>query len=319
MTSAPDSSLHLRFKGDWGAFNLTRICGWLAFEVFRRTGAVHHVIHTGRGMADNIIALGRGEVDVSIATPAGFARLALAGRGPFAGNPIPGLRAIGCLPHQDALLFALPAELGISTMGQLRDAKPKLRISLARDDGESFMGFGAAAVLRASGIEPQDILAWGGEFVYGEDPSECVEHMNEGRADTIIQEAIMTPWWNDLAEGRPLRFLSLEDDAAQQLEEAYGLTTLTVEAGFLNGMDEPVRALDFTGWQVLVRDDLDDEVAEMLAAIMVENSETFEGQYRHIPVRFSPLAYPITAQGLAATAVPLHPGAERYYRSAGVR
>jgi uncharacterized protein len=318
MPLDPQRPLGLRFKGDWGAFNLTRICGWLAYEVWRCAGEhTNSVIYTGRGMGDNLVALARGEVDVSIATPAQFARMAREGKGRFASEPLTTLRAVGCLPHNDALLIAIPSALNIRTMAELRDAKPKMRIAVAPDDGENFMGLGAAAVLRASGIDPDDILAWGGAFVFGEDPSECIEHVSSGAADAVIQEAIMTRWWSDLASSRDLTFLSLEDDAVQRLERDLALSTVDVPAGHLRGMDEPVTAVDFSGWLVLVREDMRDDVAGLLAGILAEESSSFEAQYQHLPVRFSPLAYPITLETLVATCIPLHAGAERYYTSVG--
>ena len=56
-----------------------------------------------------------GEVDVAVSTPAGFARMALDGRGLFADEPLPTLRAIGSIPHRDAMLVAIPAHLGIKS------------------------------------------------------------------------------------------------------------------------------------------------------------------------------------------------------------
>ena len=313
-----DSSLQLRFKGDWGAFNLTRVCGWLAFGVFERTGALHHVIHTGRGMGDNLRALARGEVDVSVATPAGFAAMARDGRGIFEGEAMPELRAIGVVPHHDALLIAVPDDVGATTTSELRHLQPALRVAMAADDGESFMGFGARIALEASGISLDDIVAWGGEVVYGEDPGECVAHVNAGRADSIVQEAIMTPWWDDLARSRNLRFLTLEPEAAASIKREYGLATMQVGAGYLTGMDSAVNAIDFSGWQVVVRDDLDSEVATLLTAVMCETSDVLEAQYRHLPVRKSPLDYPITPARLAEVAIPLHDAAAEYYARAGV-
>jgi TRAP-type uncharacterized transport system substrate-binding protein len=308
MTPTP---LGLRFMGDWGAFNLTRICGWLAFEVWNRTGGrPSSVIHTGRGMGDNVRALARGEVDVAVATPAQFVQMARAGRGIFAGDAVPEIRAIGSLPHADALLFALPAALGIRTFAELREARPPLRVALSADDSESFMGFGAAALLRVSGVE----LDWF-EPVYGEDPSECVAHVEAGRADAIIQEAIMTPWWAEMAERHELAYLSLEPDGVAALQRDYGLSTVDVPAGFLRGMDAPVTAIDFASWLVCVREDMNDEIAALLASIMLETSDVLERQYTHIPVRSSPLAYPITPAKLAETVVPLHRAAEQCYAS----
>lgn len=313
-----DRPLHLRFQGDWGAFNLTRICGWLAGELTDRTApGTRSTIRTGRGMGDNLVAVGRQEVDVAVSTPAQFARLALAGKGPFAAEPLPGLRAIGVLPHFDGLLTALPAQMGIGSFAELRERKPSLRIVMSPNDGESFMGLGAELLLRASGIEPGDFAAWGGEAIYRERPEQCVAEVAEGRADAIVHEAIMTPWWNDLAESLDLAYLPIEADAAASLREEFELETITVPSGYLRGMSADVEAIDFRGWMIVVRDDLRDDVAAVLASILAETSPFFEGQYKHVPVRYSPLDYPITPERLADTPIPLHPGAEAYYASRG--
>jgi TRAP-type uncharacterized transport system substrate-binding protein len=42
-----------------------------------------------------------------------------------------------------------------------------------------------------------------------------------------------------------------------------------------------------------------------------------ENQYTHLDVRHSPLSFPITPEKLVEAPVPLHPGAEDYYRSIG--
>src|SRR5918999_4022011 len=108
MTSLdPDRALQLRFQGDWGGANLTRICGWIAGELFNRAAkGTRSTIRTGRGMGDNLVAVARGEVDVAVATPAGFARMARAGQGPFVKEPLQSLRAVACVPHHDAMLVA---------------------------------------------------------------------------------------------------------------------------------------------------------------------------------------------------------------------
>ena len=217
----------------------------------------------------------------------------------------------------DALLIAIPAHLEIRTFAELRERRPALRVALAPNDGISFMGLGAESVLGASGISPADIIEWGGELLYHEQPQECVAEVMSGNADAIIQEAIMTPWWQQMTEAHSFSFLSLEDSAVDQLEHDLALGTYEVPAGYLPGLDTAVRAVDFRDWMVVVREDMRDDVAGMLAAILVETSDQFERQYAHLPVRFSPLDYPITAERLASVPIPLHAGAEAYYRSVG--
>ena len=320
MTSTldPQRPLQLRFQGDWGGVNLTRICGWIAGEIYNRAGVgTCSTIRTGRGMADNLFAVGRGEVDVAVSTPAGFARMALDGRGLFSDEPLPTLRAIGSIPHRDALLVAVPAHLGIHTFAELRERRPVLRLTMAPNDGISFMGVAADSVLKASGISPADIVEWGGHLIFHEQPQECVAEVMAGNADAIIQEAIMTPWWQEMTEAHGFEFLPLEDSAAGHLESELGVGSIEVPAGYLPGMDSAVRAADFRDWMVVVRQDMRDDVAGLIAAILAETSHKFDRQYSHLPVRFSPLDYPTTPDRLAATPIPLHPGAESYYRSVG--
>jgi TRAP-type uncharacterized transport system substrate-binding protein len=51
---------------------------------------------------------------------------------------------------------------------------------------------------------------------------------------------------------------------------------------------------------------------------MCERREAIERQYAHIPPHRSPVTYPLDPVKIAQTSIPLHPGAERYYRDAGV-
>lgn len=307
--------LQLRFKADWGQANLTRLCGWLASQVQARTPpGTRSVIHTGTGMGDNVRAVSLDEVDVSVATPGSLIRAAYDGKGPFAGEPHTMLRALGCVPHDDALLFAIRADLGIESFEDLRRRRPAIRLSMGRDDGINFMGLGAVGVLRASGISVKDIVAWGGEIISRDHPADCLADVAEGRVDGVLQEAIMTPWWSRLADKVDLNFLSLEQDAEQRLFSDLSVGSVTVPTGYLRGLRKPVRAADFGGWVVIAREDMPDDVAELLASILVETASIFEGQYTHHDnARTSSLAYPITPQRLIQVPLPLHPGAERYY------
>ena len=312
----PQRALQLRFQGDWGGVNLTRACGWMAMELeFRCGDGTRSTIRTGRGMADNLIAVHQGEVDVTVSTPAGFARMAREGKGLFKDAALPGLRAIGSLPHNDALMVCIPASLGIKTFAELREQKPALKVALAPNDGVSFMGIGAELVLAASGITLDDIVDWGGEIVFSEQPQHAVADIMNGKADSIIQEAIMTGWWKDMTDAHEFAFLSLEPEAEKKIDDEYGLDVITVPAGRLRGIDEDLRAVSFRDWMVIVREDLRDDVAGILATILDESSDFFEHQYTHLPVELSPLDYPITAKRLADVPIPLHPGAEAYYRS----
>jgi TRAP-type uncharacterized transport system substrate-binding protein len=75
--------------------------------------------------------------------------------------------------------------------------------------------------------------------------------------------------------------------------------------------------LDFSHFLLLTTTDLPDDVAYALAWSLIERFSTLEMQYRHLPPERSPVSYPIDPKAACRTPIPLHPGAERYFREAG--
>ena len=317
-TGPLDRPVSLRFMGDWGAINLTRICGWLAQEVWDHTpGDTRSLIYTGRGNVDNLRAVAQGEVDVAVVTPSTFAEMALRGRGLFEGEAYPYLRALGEVPHVDRLLFAVRQDLGVASLAEIRERRIPLRLAISPNDGVSFPGYAAHRVLAGSGMAPEKLEEWGGTILEHERPFECLDDLEEGRADAVFHEAIMTPNWRDLAEKHDLVYLSPEPEVLDALERELGWRRARVEQGYLRGLNSSVDTLDFSGYLVVVREDMPDDVAFFLAWILGETSSGFEAQYRHLPADRSPLSYPINREKLSRTAIPLHQAAAAYYGQAG--
>jgi TRAP transporter TAXI family solute receptor len=311
-------SVTLNFRGDWGRANLHRALGWLCYELVRLSGPHTKIgIWNGRGALDNIQAVGRGEVDVALATPAGFAAMAVAGLGPCAQEPFPHLRALGHVPQHDRLVLAIRKELGIRSFAELREKKPALRITAGVDDGTAFMGMAAQAMMNASGMPRATIESWGGRYVEFEEPRECTRAMLDGKADAIIQEAIMTNYWTELADTVDLVYLPIEPAAKARLNQELGWTTATLPKDYLRGMDRDMEFLDFSHFLLLTTTDLPDDIAFALAWASIEQFHVLEQQYRHIPPERSPVSYPIDPKLAARTPIPLHPGAARYYKEAG--
>jgi TRAP-type uncharacterized transport system substrate-binding protein len=311
-------SVRLNFMGDWGRANLHRALGWLCYELVKLSGPYTKIgIFNGRAAKDNVDAIGRGEYDLALTTPQTFSRLALEGRGLWAGEPFPHLRALGYVPQDDRLICAVRRDLGIRSFDDIRRKKPKLRIAAGIDDGIGFMGFGAQQMMRASGI-PRDVFeGWGGTYIENEEPRECIRQMMLGNADAIIQEAVMTQWWVDMTEKLDLTFLSLEPEAGRALDKELSWTPMTLPKNYLRGIDQELRCMDFSHFMLLATTDMPDDIAYALAWALVETFDVLEMQYRHIPPERSPVTYPLNPKEVWKTAIPLHPGAERYYRDAG--
>ncbi|MER6959941.1 TAXI family TRAP transporter solute-binding subunit [Streptomyces sp. NPDC000618] len=303
-----DRSLTLHLRGDWGSANLHRVCGWIAQELTDRCGP-HTRIATwnSRGFSDAVRAVGRGEVQVALATPTAFVTSALDGRGVYADEFYPDLRALGVVPQRDRLVVAVHKDLGITTFAELREHKPALRLATSVHDGVNHVGLAAHEVLTRSGV---DVTGWGGELLEDERPFESLDHVKKGRANAIVHEAVMLPAWQEI--GPYLNFLEVEPDVLDGLHDDYGWPAAVVDEDYFPGCAR-FTTLDFSDFLVLTRADLADDVAYAIAWVLGETRHILEGQYRHLAPERSPVTYPLDPVTMGKAPIPLHPGAARYY------
>jgi TRAP-type uncharacterized transport system substrate-binding protein len=111
--------------------------------------------------------------------------------------------------------------------------------------------------------------------------------------------------------------LPAEAQALDQLRREHGFPANALPAGFWSTLREPLPALDFSDFLVLVRDDLDEDVAHLITWCLGETRQVIERAYAHLPPQRSPLSYPLVPARMARTSIALHPGARRYYEEAG--
>ena len=312
-------SIRLNFMGDWGQANFHRICSWLCQEVVERSGPKSRVgiWNTVGGGVDAPEAVFDGEMDLCLATPAGLLAGAATGTGLFQGRPMASLRSLGVLPQTDRMVLAVAPQFGVRTFEDLRRVKPPLRIATAPDDGISMIGYVAARLMEAHGVDARTLASWGGGYVTDPRPEQALARMERGEVDAVLQEAIMTPWWRTMIAARGAMILPAESAALERLLAVTGLSAVELPAGYLPGQDAATPALDFSDFLVLVRDDMPFDVAHLLTWCLVETREAIERQFAHIPPERSPLSYPLVPARMARPSLPLHPGAERYYREAG--
>jgi TRAP-type uncharacterized transport system substrate-binding protein len=246
--------------------------------------------------------------------PSGFARTIFEGRGICRRGDVGRLRALATLPQDDRLVFAIDASFGIASFTELRAKRPAFRLATAFDDGVNMAGFAAHRMLEASGIPPATLESWGGKLLLGEAPWDIVPLVTRGKADAVLFEAVMTPFWRDMCAARKMNFLPFEDQALNEVESKFAWRRAEVAGDRFPGLSGPFQALDFSDFLLLCRDDFPDDIAYVIAALLCETPELLESQYRHIPPKDSPVTYPLQPRKIAATSIPLAVGAERYYR-----
>jgi uncharacterized protein len=155
-----------------------------------------------------------------------------------------------------------------------------------------------------------DIRAWGGSTNRGVH-SEAVPLWRDRHIDLAIFGAALNfpqPAFVEMNQARPMRILSLSEEVAKSVEK-HGLKTVTMKAGVYEGQDYEVRAISMP--EVLfVREDLSEELVYTLTKQIVENQELLTNVHSLFKV-WDPY------NAWEGTGVPLHPGAERYYKEAG--
>jgi TRAP-type uncharacterized transport system substrate-binding protein len=308
-----DRRFTLTFQGDWGQANLHRICGWLSQEVGDRSApGSRFFIRNGRGGADAIENVLSGEVDVALTTPTAALGMVRAGVGPLAVDGAHRLRALGTLPQRDRLVTCVDAALGVSSMNELADRLPQLRIATSPDDGVNLIGLAAHRQLQAAGVEPTAVENAGGQFLYNERPFVPIAAFRDEAANVLIHEAIMTPHWQRITENKQVVYLDATREVLNAFHE-WQWPSAVVPQGYLPGLDHDLTALEFSDFLVLCTEDLPSDVASLIAWCMTATRDALEVQYRHIPPDRSPVTYPLDPKAIASAPIPMHPAAEVTY------
>jgi uncharacterized protein len=313
-----DPRIDLKLLGDWGNANFHLIVGWISAHMrWRSQSGSTFWMKTGTGYRDNIEAVAKGEVDLAITTPFDVTlEWARAGKEFFAGTPFPQLRTLGYFPQDDRLVLAVRADSGITSFADIREKKYPLKIATTCHDENNLMTWVVDQVFKLHGIEPSDIVKWGGQWMEHDHPRICLPQVIDGKANAVFNEGIMVPQWYEVVEKVPMRFIPMERAVLDKLKER-GLRPAVMPKGRL-GADRDIACLDWSHWAVVVSEKMDPEIAYRITSVMVEERSHLESRFKHLPPDRSPMTYPVDPnvmwKGLGA---PLHPGAERYYREKG--
>jgi len=270
----------------------------------------YHV--TGTAFRDGLLLVADRKAEITLVNTHHLTAMALKGNG-FMKRPIP-LRAIAGLPFFDWCLFAVDAKHGIRSFADLKEKKVPLKIATGFLNDDNLVTFLLMEVLKRHGIDPEEFKRWGGQFVGSGTATLARKAYLAGEVDAIFQEAGFMPGWHADVKKRPTTFLSIEPAVARQMQEEFGWNSHTVPPNHYPGQKEEFVALDFSDWVLCVREDIEEELAYRIAQITVEKAREIDPQiatFGGTPNEFDP------AMALK-TSIPLHPGAQRYYREKGL-
>jgi TRAP transporter TAXI family solute receptor len=258
------------------------------------------VTQATQGSVENLRMVAAGQIESGIAQ-SDVAGWAYAGTGIFSAHgPMKDLRAIASL-FSESLQLVVPADSPVRTVFDLKGR----HISLGQ------MGSGTLAdariVLAAAGLTEKDIAA---EYLR---PSVSAAKIIDGSLDGFfLIGGIPVPAIYELATRLPIRLIPIEDDVLAKMRQNSSLYRRSViPAGTYPEVNLKTPSIGFNALWIVSADASDDLIYDITKALWNEASHRLLDVHEiGKQVRLN--------NALEGLSVPLHPGAARFYREAGL-
>lgn len=256
------------------------------------------------GGVGNPMLLAQGKADMGLSFPVETG-LAIKGEAPYK-QKIPNLKLLVGNLDTYWYVFAVRAETPIKSFQDIKAKKFPLRLAVLPkgSSGE----WDTRKMLASYGITFKDIVSWGGKVNYVSFPT-AVEMMKDGQADAFGQ--LCTPGhpsWTQLATMTKLRFLPVDKAVGDKFAKDYGFNMSYLPKGSFRGVEAPVPVLGFATC-LITTDKMPLDVAYKITKAICSNKQELVTAYKGAKA-FDP-------KKAASVALPLHPGAQKYYREAG--
>ncbi|MBM3538188.1 MAG: TAXI family TRAP transporter solute-binding subunit [Alphaproteobacteria bacterium] len=262
---------------------------------------------SGGGFA-NVGLVSTGKADLAIVHDAEL-RLAVNGEEPFR-TPYRNLRAIAVMynfaPAQFVLTKAFSERYGVTTLEEIAQKKPPLRVVLNRR-GNIVYDMTKVA-FEASGIALDDIKKWGGEVILAAS-QEGSDLMRDRRADMstngvfIGNSAIV-----ETGKAVPSIMVPLSEKTIKAVNDKLGTQSFTIKAGAYDWVPRDVPTVTLSALIVA-----DEKFNEAAAYGLTKGLLAKLDEYRSIHKAMEAVT---PAMLTSSQAVPYHPGALRAYREA---
>jgi uncharacterized protein len=230
------------------------------------------------------------------------AMLSSAYKGSAGKEPYRNLRLIAKLEDPFYFLVAVRKESEIKDIARIKQQHLPVRI----------MGADAAmmTILKYYGISADDIKTWGGKIGIP------LDEVLQGDFDIVagfLASPSLNPessWWTTVSQKFDLYFLELPEDLLKLIaQQNVDAEFVEVHQKLLKGVDRKIKTLGRSGESIFAREDTPDQAAYDLAKAIDEN---------HGALKWFIRVYTYDPKTVWQNfGVPLHPGAEKYYREAG--
>ena len=245
------------------------------------------------GAVENIRLIQDGSVKIAL-TSTSSAYRGLKGLAPFT-KASPKVAGLFSNLTQGVYQIAVRENSGISSLQDLRGK----RVSLGPQGGLAVEM--SNYIFKAAGFRIEDVKA---TFLSYE---ESATMMDDGNLDAVvIQAALPSPALKQLqSSGKKFQMIALPDAVIAKVNEEHPYFTAFTIPKATYGSASDVKTLNSTNMAIVDRD-LPEEVVYQITKALIEEIEKIRAS--------QPSAKAFSAQVAAEMPIPLHPGAERYYR-----
>ena len=262
-------------------------------------------IFPGGGLA-NPLHVDMGRSDFGIAA---HSVIVAAGKGidPFK-KPAENLQSMLNLHDSTLMHFIVNKKSGITSLQQIKDEKKPVRISLSHTAGNSYLF--SKWILEEYGISQKDITSWGGK-IYTPSTSDASDMMKNGQLDIMVWigpgEAFII---QDMINSVDLDLLPVDEKVITAVEQKYGLKKGVIPANWYGGKFGHETVTVDASTELMVNKNMPEDLVYNMVKAICESRDDI--------VIASPYWASFTPEKAGeGLALPLHPGAEKYYREMG--
>ena len=255
-------------------------------------------------------AVCRGDLEMAMVNPSGFLTQAYRGTGLFS-QPLP-VRVLANYPSWDRYVHIIHPRTGLKSLAEIKEKTYPLRLSI-REDATHSTRVLLDQTLAIYGFTLKDLESWGGSLQLNGGPGDerRMQAIKNETIDAIFDEGLIL--WFDEALAAGMQPVTLEDRAFDKLQ-TLGWRKVKIPLGRYPHLKEEHTCIDYSGWPLYTRASLpDDDAYKVCDAINARKDEIFwEDSFTGVGQ---------LGQDTDATPrdVPLHPGAEKWYREHGFK
>jgi uncharacterized protein len=222
----------------------------------------------------------------------------------YAGEPHKNFRLIAFIEHPQYAVMAVKTSSGITDLHQIKEKRIPVRMMAAQNSATT-------PILEYYGITKKDVESWDGSFV----PFTGTVPTDPDKADVVIWNSLYlgdapeVRFFYEYTAKNDLRYLPMPQDLREKLAKDLGMKLVNMPRSLFRGVNQPVPTVGRSGHAVYARDDMPADFAYLLAKALDENRSML--LWTHMPLSYE------SRTVAHVPGVPLHPGAERYYREVG--